>query len=217
MIMGSALLWVATGGVAAAQTPQALLTPRASHLGVVTTTDEVLVSWHRFPGSGTVVVRRGRPDCPRTLQEGDAAGEVTQLHVIDRTVKAGASYCYSVFLRDPSGVVTRESVTGNVNVPEASDVPPAHALPPLAPPTVAHTELDPALVRRAEIGAAAAAAAALLMLILLVAVRRVSHGRMVLRPTARESIVGRNSGALVVPAMILLGWIGIVIGFVVLR
>jgi hypothetical protein len=40
---------------------------------------------------------------------------------------------------------------------------------------------------------------------------------MVLRPTARESIVGRNSGAHVVPAMILLGWVGVVIGFVVLR
>jgi len=57
----------------------------------------------------------------------------------------------------------------------------------------------------------------LLAFVLLAAGRRVAHGRMVLRPTARESIVGRNSGALVVPAMILLGWVGVVIGFVVLR
>jgi hypothetical protein len=108
-------------------------------------------------------------------------------------------------------------VTGTVNVPDVSSVPPAEAPPPLAAPTIPHTRLDPVLVRRAKVAAAATAAAVLLMVILLVTVRRVSQGRMVLRPTARESIVGRNSGALVVPAIILLGWIGVVIAFVVLR
>jgi hypothetical protein len=215
--IGSALLWLAMGGVAAARSPQASLTPRASHLGVVTTTDEVLVSWHRFADPGKVVVRRGRPDCPQTLAEGVAAGEVTQLHVIDRSVKPGIEYCYSVFLRDPSGILTRKSVSGPVRVPDTSNVPPAQAPPPLPAPTIAHTKLDPVLVRRVELGGAAAAAAVLLGLIVLLTARRVAHGRMVLRPTARESIVGRNSGALVVPAMILLGWIGVVIGFVVLR
>jgi hypothetical protein len=39
----------------------------------------------------------------------------------------------------------------------------------------------------------------------------------VMRPTMRESIVGRNSSALVVPTMIAVGWIVVVIGFVVLR
>ena len=38
-----------------------------------------------------------------------------------------------------------------------------------------------------------------------------------MRPTMRESIVGRNSSALVVPTMIALGWIVVVIAFVVLR
>ena len=217
VIMGSALLWLATGGVAAAQSPQDRLTPRHSHLGVVTTTDEVLVSWHPFAGPGKVLARRGRPGCPQTLQDGVAAGEVTQRHLIDRTVKPATVYCYSVFLRDPSGIVTRESVTGPVSVPDTSNVPPAQAPPPLAAPTIAHTKLDPVLVRRVEIGSAAAAAAVLLMTLTLLSGRRIARGRMVLRPTARESIVGRNSGALVVPAMILLGWIGVVIGFVVLR
>ena len=217
VIMGSALLWLATGGVAAAQSPQDRLTPRHSHLGVVTTTDEVLVSWHPFAGPGKVLARRGRPGCPQTLQDGVAAGEITQRHLIDRTVKPAAVYCYSVFLRDPSGIVTRESVTGPVSVPDTSNVPPAQAPPPLAAPTITHTKLDPVLVRRVEIGSAAAAAALLLMTLTLLSGRRIARGRMVLRPTARESIVGRNSGALVVPAMILLGWIGVVIGFVVLR
>ncbi len=217
VIMGSGFLWLATGGVAAAQSPQTLLTPRASHLGAVTTTDEVLVSWHRLQGPGTVVVRRGQPGCPQSLQDGVAAGEVTQLHVIDRSVKPGTAYCYSVFLRDPSGIVTRKAVSGTVNVPDTSNVPPAQAPPPLAAPTIARRELDPVLVRRVEVAAAAAAGAVLLVLLVVAAVRRVAHGRMVLRPTARESIIGRNSGALVVPTMILLGWIGVVIGFLVLR
>ena len=216
VIVGSALLWLAMGGLAAAQSPQARLTARAAHLGVVVTKGEVFVSWHRLAGPGRVVVRRGRPDCPRTTADGVAAGEVSRLHVIDLSVKPGAVYCYSVFLRDPSGV-TREAVTGIVNVPDAGNVPPAQAPPPLAAPTIAHTKLDPVLVRRAEIGGITAFTVALLALVLLAAGRRVAHGRMVLRPTARESIVGRNAGALVVPAMILLGWIGVLIGFVVLR
>jgi hypothetical protein len=215
--MGSALLWVAMGGVAVAGSPQASLSARASHLGVVTTTDEVLVSWHRFNDPGKVIVRRGQADCPETLQDGVAAGEVTRLHMIDRSVKPGTAYCYSVFLRDPSGILTRESVTGPVSVPDTSNVPPAHAPPPLAAPTIARTKLDPVLVRRAEVGGAATFAAVLLLLIGLLTGRRLSHGRMVLHPTARESMVGRHSGALVVPALILLAWIGVVIGFVVLR
>ena len=154
VFLGSALLWLATGGVAAAQSPQASLTPRASHVGVVVTTDEVFVSWHRLQGPGKVVVRRGQPGCPRTIDQGATAGEVSRLHVIDRSVKAGTAYCYSVFLRDPSGIATREGVTGTVNVPDTSNVPPAQAPPPLAAPTIAHTKLDPALVHRLEVGGA---------------------------------------------------------------
>jgi hypothetical protein len=217
VIVGSALLWLAAGGAAAAQSPQVLLTPRAAHVGVVVTNHEIFVSWHRLQGPGKVVVRRGRPDCPQTTADGVAAGEVSRLHVIDLSAKPGATYCYSIFLRDPSGVATREAVTGTVNVPDAGNVPPAQAPPPLAAPTITHTKLDPVLVRRAEIGGVAAVTVVLLAFVLIAAGRRVAHGRMVLRPTARESIVGRNSGALVVPAMILLGWVGVVIGFVVLR
>jgi hypothetical protein len=58
------------------------------------------------------------------------------------------------------------------------------------------------------------------MLLVVIAVRsarRVAASRMVLRPTMRESLVSRNSSALVVPAMIALGGVGIVVAFVVLR
>src|SRR5436853_284562 len=79
----------------------ARLTARAAHLGVVVTKGEVFVSWHRLAGPGKVIVRRGRPDCPGTTADGVAAGEVSRLHVIDLSVKPGAAYCYSVFLREP--------------------------------------------------------------------------------------------------------------------
>jgi len=90
-MVGSALLWLAMGGVAAAQSPQARLTPRAAHVGVVVTKDEIFVSWHRLAGPGKVVVRRGRPDCPETTAAGVAAGEVSRLHVIDLSVRAGSA------------------------------------------------------------------------------------------------------------------------------
>jgi hypothetical protein len=45
-----------------------------------------------------------------------------------------------------------------------------------------------------------------------------SRERLEPRPTTgRATLVSRNSSALVVPAMIALGWVGIVIAFVVLR
>jgi hypothetical protein len=47
--------------------------------------------------------------------------------------------------------------------------------------------------------------------------RRISAGRAMMQPTARQSIVGRNNSALVVPAMIALGWVGVLVAFVVLR
>ena len=60
--------------------------------------------------------------------------------------------------------------------------------------------------------------AGLLALVIAVAsARRVSRSRIEPRPSGRATLVNRNSSALVVPAMIALGWIGIVIAFVVLR
>ena len=69
----------------------------AGHVGVVVTAGEVFVSWAKPLGaaSATVTVRRGEPACPRHPDEGSAAGEVTPLHVIDRTVSAGQAYCYT--------------------------------------------------------------------------------------------------------------------------
>ncbi len=66
-------------------------------------------------------------------------------------------------------------------------------------------------------GALAALAGLLVVFLMFRGARRVSHSRVVMRPRVRESIVGRNSSALVVPTMVALGWIVVVIAFVVLR
>jgi hypothetical protein len=210
---------VAGGAVAAAKSPPQPFHPRADHVGVVITAGEVFVSWGKVAGgaSANVVVRRGQPACPRTPDQGSAAGEATRRHVIDRSVKAGAAYCYTIFLEGSTGTVTTVATTGLVTVPDVGNVPPAHVPAPAAAPTVTVSRVDPALMRRIEVGVGVAVALSLVLLIALRSARRVSNGRMVLRPTMRESLVSRNSSALVVPAMIALGWIGIVIGFVVLR
>ena len=59
--------------------------------------------------------------------------------------------------------------------------------------------------------------ALLVMLVMVRSARRMAASRAMMQPTARQSIVGRNNSALVVPAMIALGWIGVLVAFVVLR
>jgi hypothetical protein len=210
---------IAGATVAAASDQGQASRPRAGHIGVVVTAGEVFVSWSKPAGgaSATVAVRRGEPTCPRTPDQGTAAGEVTPQHVIDRSVTAGTAYCYAVFVTSPAGVVTTIGTTGLVTVPDLRTVPPAHVTAPAAAPTVTVSRIDPALVRRIEVVAAVALAAALILIVAVLGTRRVSNGRLMLRPTMRESLVSRNSSALVVPAMIAIGWVGIVIAFVVLR
>jgi hypothetical protein len=191
--------------------------PRAGHVGVVVTAGEVFVSWNKPAGGGKISVRRGQTACPRTPADGAVAGDVTPLHVIDRSVKAGAAYCYTVFRTDAGGAVTTVGSTGLLTVPDPGAVPPVHVSAPAPAPSVTVSRVSPAVVRKLEIGAAAAFAAMLIVVIAVRSARRVSAGRMVLRPTMRESIVSRNSSALVVPAMIAVGWVGIVVAFVVLR
>ncbi len=215
------LAWLIAGASVAAASGQAQAArPRAGHIGVVVTAGEVFVSWAKPLGaaSATVTVRRGEPACPRSPDDGAAAGEVTPLHVIDRTVSAGKAYCYTVFLTSPTGLVTTIGSTGLVTVPDTHAVPPSSAPAPAPAPTVTVSRFSHAQVRKAEFAAGAALAGLLVLLIGLRSGRRMSRERLEPRPTAgRATLVSRNSSALVVPAMIALGWVGIVIAFVVLR
>jgi hypothetical protein len=193
--------------------------PRAGHVGVVITAGEVYVSWPPPAGaaSGTVTVRRGEPACPDTPGAGSSAGEVSPLHVIDRTVTAGAAYCYTVFLTSASGAVTTVGSTGRVTVPDVRTVPPAHVAAPAAAPRVTVSRFSHAALRRAEIAVGVAIAGILALLVAVGSSWRVSRSRIEPRASGRATLVNRNSSALVVPAVIALGWIGIVIAFVVLR
>jgi hypothetical protein len=193
--------------------------PRPADVGVVVTAREVFVSW-RLP-SGTdpksVVVRRGEPTCPRTPSEGTAAGETSPLHVIDQGVSPGKSYCYTVFAATGSGGVSLLTTTGPVGVPDTHVVPPVNVAAPTAVTATSQTHVDTTLTRRVGLAVAAALAGMLALYVLVRTARRVGDDRDALRPTMRGSLASRNSGALVVPAMIALGWVVVVIGFVVLR
>jgi hypothetical protein len=214
-----AVLIAAAPAAAAAHAGRPGYHPRADHLGVVVTTGEVLMSWHTLTGAdrGTAMVRRGDGACPHAATDGRRAGEVTGLHVIDRSVKPGAAYCYTLFSVAASGAIHTVGTSGVVTVPDVSVVPPATAPAPAAAPTVTVSRFTPALKRKLGLAGGGVIAALLVLFVLVRSARRVASDRAVLRPTARESIIGRNNSALVVPGMIALGWICVLIGFVILR
>lgn len=220
VLVAGSLARLAIGvGAAAANTSASGYHPRPNHLGVVVTAHEIFVSWLRPAGAtaATVVVRRGEPICPRTPAQGTATSADSPVHVIDQSVAPGAAYCYTVFLKNSDGTVTTVGNTGLVSVPNVGSVPPSHAQAP--PPTLtgSPSRFDSKLAKKVGVAVVAALAGMLVLFLLFRSARRMSEGRVVMHPSVRESIVGRNSSALVVPTMIALGWIVVVIGFVILR
>jgi hypothetical protein len=193
--------------------------PRAAHIGVVVTKDEVLMSWHGLTGadSGKTMIRRGVGSCPHTPADGDRAGETTPLHVIDTSVQAGVTYCYTLFSVAASGDARVIGTSGMITVPDAATVPPATAPRPAPAPTVTVSRLSKAQERKLAFAGGGLLLALMLLLVMLRSARRMAAGRAMMQPTARQSIVGRNNSALVVPAMIALGWVGVLVAFVVLR
>lgn len=182
----SALLLIAPPALGG-QSAQPMYQPRADHIGVVVTADEVLMSWHRLEGAdaGTAIVRRGGGGaCPHTPAEGLPAGEVTHLHVIDRTVQAGSAYCYTLFSKATSGAVRTIGSSGRVTVPDVSVVPPATAPAP-APVPVITVSNTPSLARTLAFTGAGALAILLVAVALVGRTRRVAGGRAIVRPTAR--------------------------------
>ena len=220
LVAGSlARLAIGVGEAAAADSSGSGYHPRPNHFGVVVTAHEIFVSWLKPAGadSGTVVVRRGQPTCPRNPDQGTTPARDSPLHVIDQTVTPGQAYCYTVFLESSDGSVTTVGSTGVVSLPNVSSVPPPGARAPAPLMSASSSGFDTKLAKKVSAGVVAALAGLLVVFLLFRASRRVSHSRVVIRPGVRESIVGRNSSALVVPTMIALGWIVVVIAFVVLR
>ena len=220
LVAGSlARLAIGVGEAAAADNSGRGYHPRPNHFGVVVTAHEIFVSWLKPAGAdpATVVVRRGEPTCPRTPDEGTAPARDSPVHVIDQSVTPGAAYCYTVFLQNSDGSVTTVGSTGVVSVPNVSSVPPSNAPAPAPILSQSSSGFDTKLARKVGAGVATALAGLIVVFLLFRSARRVSTSRVVMRPSMRESIVGRNSSALVVPTVIALGWIVVVIAFVVLR
>jgi hypothetical protein len=220
LVAGSlARLAIGVGAAAAADHSGRGYHPRPNHFGVVVTAHEIFVSWLKPAGadSATVVVRRGEPACPRTPDQGTAPARDSPVHVIDQSVTPGAAYCYTVFLQNSDGSVTTVGSTGVVSVPNVSSVPPSNAPAPAPILSQSSSGFDTKLAKKVAAGVAAALAGLIVVFLLFRSARHVSTSRVVMRPSMRESIVGRNSSALVVPTVIALGWIVVVIAFVVLR
>ena len=211
--------WSAAGllcaAVAVADTPAQGLHARANQLGMVVSAGEVYIAWRDPPGHGSakVLARRGHGACPRTPADGVSAGAVFPFHVVDRTVKAGVAYCYTVFLQDPGGELTTIGSTGALTVPNLRVVPHAQVKPPA--PVPATTRFNAGLARMTAV-IAGGALVAVILLFAIVRATRVSGRPLLGRPAAPGSLV-EHSSALVVPLMIAIGWVGIVVWFVVLR
>ena len=196
VFVGSALLWLATGGVAAAQSPQARLTARAAHIGVVVTNRRGLRQLAPARGAG----EDRRPPRPAGCPQHDRRGRRRRRGLAPARDRPLGQARHDLLLQrlpprpHPASPPAR-AVTGTVNVPDTCNVPPAQAPPPLSAPTIAHTKLDPALVHRLEVGALAAVAAALLALVLLAAApprRPRAHGAAADRPRVdRRPQLGR--------------------------
>jgi hypothetical protein len=210
-LLGSLLAWLVVAAPAAGgQSARPAYQPRADYIGVVVTSGEVLMSWHRLGGAdaGTPIVRRGQGVCPHTSADGIAIGELAPLHIIDRSVLVGRAYCYTLFSRAADGAVRMIGNSGLVTVPDAS-VPPEAAPAPAPAPTVTVSALTPARERMLVL---AGGVVAILLLGLVGSVRRA-----VMPSTAREWILDRPTATVVVPVLIAFGWMCLLIALVGLR
>jgi hypothetical protein len=201
--------------------------PAANHLSVVVTTDQVYVTWTDPPGVQPTRVFAYRGDgsaCPTGASDGERMSTPGRTnHLIDRTVKAGLSYCYSILVEDSTGTLVKVGSTGAVPVPDLKAPPPA-AVPTTSPvPQPAGSgsgsgELDTPL------GKAIAGTAGLLLAVslLVVIVRllrrsREAHPGPVWGTEIRMSFTGLSVSALIIPAVIALAWVLVVTVLVVFR
>src|SRR5712691_7104005 len=146
--------------------------PLPNHIGIVVTTDEVFVSWQDPPGVqvARVYAYRGLT-CPTGPSGGTPLGPLGPTrHLIDRTVKVGTTYCYTIFVKDSAGVLTKVGSTGQVAVPDLHAPPPApvaaSAPGPASAPAASSGGLDS--VRSKAVLVAVTGLAALLLLVVLV-------------------------------------------------
>lgn len=210
------LLWPATA--LADSGPAAAVKP--NHLGTVITGKEVFISWRQPPGVKVAHVFAYRaPTCQGT--SGTQVGPTVRARqIIDLTVTPGATYCYTIYVKDQAGTLTKIGSTGLITVPNPGA--PAPAVASAAPPPTPTTDSSSSLAASTIAGIVAAAAGALLLLYLLVRIVRQGRDAASAPSPAYESpsrmaAVREQRPALIIPAVIALAWVIVVTAAVVFR
>jgi hypothetical protein len=223
--IGLALALAAALPAAASADPTARgYRPNANHLSVVVTFDLVYITWTTPTGvqpAKVSAMRGAAAACPATPGDGTLVrGTTVANHAIDPNVKAGASYCYTVFVTDSAGTVTKIGSTGPVAVPDRDAPPPAAVANP--------TPIDQAPASSstgngtASKGIAASLGGLLALALVVVILRmlrrsRTASARPVFGSELRLTFTGLSASALIIPAVIALAWVLVVTAVVVFR
>jgi hypothetical protein len=216
-LVGMLVLWP-TVAFADSGSPAAGVKP--NHLGIVITHDEVFISWDAPAGIKVAHVYAYRaPTCQG--QNGTRIGPTVRARqIIDLSVTPGATYCYTIYVADQAGALTKLGSTGPVTVPDPSAPPPAAVSATPASSPAGGDSGSPAASTIAAMVAAVAGALGLLYLV----VRIVRHGRgapsapsPAYGTTSRMAAVREQRPALIIPAVIALAWVIVVTAAVVFR
>jgi hypothetical protein len=217
-------LLAAVPAAAQADTTARGFDPNPNHLSVVVTPGQVYVTWETPAGVQPTKVYAYRGDgttCPTGATDGTLIGRTSVTnHMIDGTVQAGVSYCYTVFVADSAGALVKVGSTGAVPVPDLNAPPPAGAPAPVPTPqpAAASTSGLDATQKKAIAGSAGAALAlALTVVIVRVMRRQRAAARPVFDTELRLSFTGLSASALIIPAVIALAWVLVVTAVLVFR
>ena len=199
--------------------------PNPNHLSVVVTTDQVYVTWTDPAGVQPANVFAYRGDgsaCPTGASDGTLIGTTSVTnHMIDGTVAAGRSYCYTVLVADASGALHKVGSTGAVPVPDLKAPPPAAApsSAPLPQPVGAGADGLGATQKKAIAGSAGGLLALALLVVIVRLLRRPrpAQPRPVWGSELRMSFTGLSASALIIPAVIALAWVLVVTAVLVFR
>ncbi|HET7172602.1 MAG TPA: hypothetical protein VFI18_13265 [Gaiellales bacterium] len=199
--------------------------PNPNHLSVVVTTDLVYVTWTDPTDVQPANVFAYRGDgsaCPTGASDGTLIGSTSVTnHMIDGTVAAGRSYCYTVLVADASGTLHKVGSTGAVPVPDLKAPPPA-AAPSSAPvpqPAAASADGLGTTQKKAIAGSAGGLLALALVVVIVRLLRRPrpAQTRPVWGSELRMSFTGLSVSALIIPAVIALAWVLVVTALLVFR
>lgn len=200
--------------------------PNPNHLSIVVTTDQVYITWTDPPGVVAANVYAYRGDgssCPTGASDGTLIGgtSVTN-HMIDGTVQAGLSYCYTVLVADSSGTLTKVGSTGPVPVPDLTAPPPpavTSAAPTPQPAAAGGSNGLDATQKKAIAGSAGSLLALALVVVIVRLLRRprAADTGPVWGTELRLSFTGLSASALIIPAVIALAWVLVVTAVVVFR